>query len=116
MPFTPWSTREDVADIVRFVERHDLIGNVDPVQFSIRLLVPEGSLILDVDDWEGGEYDPEALSYPWSSELDDLQRELAQIAEQGGSFAEIRAAVLGEPQVVMGSVEGRPRLTEPWFC
>jgi radical SAM superfamily enzyme YgiQ (UPF0313 family) len=116
MPFTPWSTREDVADIVRFVERHDLVGNVDAVQFSIRLLVPEGSLILDVDDWEGGEYDADALSYPWSSELDDLQRELAQIAENGGGFGEIRAAVLGAPQLEMGSVEGRPRLTEPWFC
>jgi radical SAM superfamily enzyme YgiQ (UPF0313 family) len=116
MPFTPWSTREDVADILRFVERHDLVGNVDPVQFSIRLLVPEGSLILDLDDWERGEYDPEALSWTWTSELDDLQRELAQIAENGGSFAEIRAAVIGGPQVEMGSVEGRPRLTEPWFC
>src|ERR687889_1452779 len=74
MPFTPWSTRADVAEIVRFVQRHDLVGNVDPVQFAIRLLVPEGSLILGLDDWEHGDYDPEALSYPWVSELDDLQR------------------------------------------
>jgi hypothetical protein len=115
MPFTPWSTREDVADIVRFVERHDLVGNVDPVQFSIRLLVPEGSLILGLDDWERGEYDAEALSYPWVSELDDLQRQLAAIAERGGTFAEIAEAVLGG-QLEIGSVEGRPRLTEPWFC
>jgi hypothetical protein len=117
MPFTPWTTREDVADIVRFVERHDLVGNVDAVQFTIRLLVPEGSLILDVPDWEPAPYDADALSYPWTSELDDLQRELAAIAERGGAFEEIRAAVLGESgQIEVGSVEGRPRLTEPWFC
>ncbi|MEA2449559.1 MAG: hypothetical protein QOG63_1491, partial [Thermoleophilaceae bacterium] len=52
-------------------------------------------------------------------ELDELQREIAAIAERGGGFDEIRTAVLGggEPaQILAGSVEGRPRLTEPWFC
>jgi hypothetical protein len=91
---------------------------VDPVQLSIRLLVPEGSLLLERGDWERGPYDADALSYRWSGPLDGLQRELASIAEGGGSFGEIRAAVLGgdEPQILAGSVEGRPRLTEPWFC
>jgi radical SAM superfamily enzyme YgiQ (UPF0313 family) len=118
MPFTPWTTHDDVADVIRWVERYDLVGNVDPVQLSIRLLVPEGSLLLERDDWERGPYDADALSYPWTSPLDDLQRELAAIAERGGGFDEIRAAVLGEdePQILAGSVEGRPRLTEPWFC
>jgi radical SAM superfamily enzyme YgiQ (UPF0313 family) len=117
MPFTPWSTREDIADIVRFVERHDLAGNVDAVQFSIRLLVPEGSLVLERDDWARGPYDADALSWTWASELDELQRELAHIAEHGGDFQAIRAAVLGdEGQIESGAVEGRPRLTEPWFC
>lgn len=117
MPFTPWSAREDVEDIVRFIERHDLVGNVDPVQFSIRLLVPEGSLVLDRDGWQRGAYDADALSWTWTSELDDLQRELARIAEDGGDFQAIREAVLGDAgQLEMGSTEGRPRLTEPWFC
>jgi radical SAM superfamily enzyme YgiQ (UPF0313 family) len=119
MPFTPWTTLGDVAEVIRFVERHDLAGNVDPVQFSIRLLVPEGSLVLELDDWERGPYDAEALSYPWTSELDGLQRRLAAIAERDepDAFAQIRAEVLDdEPQVAAGSVEGRPRLTEPWFC
>ena len=119
MPFTPWSTRSDVEDVLRFLESNDLVGNVDPVQLSIRLLVPEGSLILERDDWDRGAYDPEALSWRWTSELDPLQRELAAIAEEGGpdAYARIRAAVVGEPaQIAAGSVEGRPRLTEPWFC
>jgi radical SAM superfamily enzyme YgiQ (UPF0313 family) len=119
MPFTPWTTRDDVADVIRFVERNDLVGNVDPVQLSIRLLVPEGSLILDVPDFEHDGYDPDALSYRWASELDPLQARLAAIAEEGGddAYDRIREAVLGEPaQIAAGSVEGRPRLTEPWFC
>src|SRR5919206_504615 len=97
LPFTPWTTHDDVADVVRFVERHDLVGNVDPVQYSIRLLVPEGSLVLERDDWERGPYDPEALGYKWTSELDPLQRRPARIAEEGGGFEQIREAVLGEP-------------------
>jgi radical SAM superfamily enzyme YgiQ (UPF0313 family) len=119
MPFTPWTTRDDLADIVGFVERHDLVGNVDPVQFSIRLLVPEGSLLLARDDWDRGAYDAELLSYPWESELDPLQQRLAAIAEDGApdAYARMREAILGEPaQIAAGSVEGRPRLTEPWFC
>jgi radical SAM superfamily enzyme YgiQ (UPF0313 family) len=117
MPFTPWTEHEDVAGVIRWIERHDLVGNVDPVQLSIRLLVPEGSLLLELDDWDRGEYDPDALSWRWRGELDELQRELAAIAERGGGFDEVRAAVLGEPaQILAGSVEGRPRLTEPWFC
>jgi hypothetical protein len=119
MPFTPWSTPDDIADVIRWLERHDLVGNVDPVQLSIRLLVPEGSLVLERDDWDRGTYDADALSYPWTSELDDLQRELAAIAERDepDAFAQMREAVLGVPaQITAGSVEGRPRLTEPWFC
>ena len=47
MPFTPWTTPRDVLEIVDFVAAHDLVANVDPVQYTIRLLVPEGSLLLE---------------------------------------------------------------------
>src|SRR4051812_29981989 len=109
MPFTPWTELEDVRDVVRFLERHDLVGNVDPVQLSIRLLVPEGSLVLERDDWERGRYDAELLSWQWRSELDPLQQRLAAIAEEGDeAYARIRAEVLGdEGQIAIGSVEGR---------
>jgi radical SAM superfamily enzyme YgiQ (UPF0313 family) len=122
LPFTPWTSEQDVRDILDFVVAHDLIGNVDPVQYSIRLLVPEGSLLLDRID--AGPYDADALSYTWTSPLDGLQREIAAIAEAGASSGEpipttfykvLQAA--GAPQAIpVGSTEGRPRLTEPWFC
>ena len=138
MPFTPWTTPRDVLEIVDFVAAHDLVANVDPVQYTIRLLVPEGSLLLESEDLREhlGPYDAERLSYPWRSAdpaADRLQGRLSALVQQsaaaqeatGLTFARIRAAVREatgeacgpEPQAIpMGSTEGRPRLTEPWFC
>ena len=138
MPFTPWTTPRDVLDIVDFVAAHDLVANVDPVQYTIRLLVPEDSLLLEREDLREhlGPYEPERLSYPWRSAdpaADRLQGRLSALVQQsaaaqeapGLTFARIRAAVreaTGEPAspepeaIPMGSTEGRPRLTEPWFC
>ena len=138
MPFTPWTTPHDVLDIVDFVAAHDLVANVDPVQYTIRLLVPEGSLLLTRDDLREhlGAYQAERLSYLWRSAdpaADRLQGRLSALVEQsaaahetaGLAFARIRAAVREaagdtdshEPEAIdIGSTEGRPRLTEPWFC
>ncbi len=138
MPFTPWTTPPDILDILDFVVAHDLVANVDPVQYTIRLLVPEGSLLLKRDDLREhlGRYQAERLSYPWRSadpEADRLQGLLSALVQQstaaqeatGLTFARIRAAAreaTGEPPgpepeaIPMGSTQGRPRLTEPWFC
>ena len=138
MPFTPWTTPRDVLEIVDFVAAHDLVANVDPVQYTIRLLVPEGSLLLEREDLREhlGPYQASRLSYPWRSAdpaADRLQCRLSALVEQsaagheamGLTFARIRAAVREatgetggpEPEAIpIGSTEGRPRLTEPWFC
>ena len=129
MPFTPWTTLDDVVELLDFVARHDLVGNVDPVQYTIRLLLPEGSLLLDHPDVQPhlGEYDAERLSWTWSAEdpaMDELQAGLAALVEGAAAAAEdpartyerIRAEVGADAQIEAGSVEGRPRLTEPWFC
>jgi radical SAM superfamily enzyme YgiQ (UPF0313 family) len=126
MPFTPWTTIDDLRAIFDWVVAGDLIGNVDPVQYTIRLLVPEGSLVADVMGDHLGDYDAGALSYRWSSPLDDLQRRMAQVAAAGADdppanvFYRLRSEVFSgddsQPQIENGSVEGRPRMTEPWFC
>jgi radical SAM superfamily enzyme YgiQ (UPF0313 family) len=132
MPFMPWTTPEQVVDIFRFLDRRDLMGVTDPVQLSIRLLVPDGSLMLDVMD--AGEYNANELGYRWS--FDDprserLQADLATIASRDAdsgrdpvaTLVEMWAAALDaageavtEAQVPDGATVGRPRLTEPWFC
>ena len=140
MPFTPWTTVRDVLDILDFVRAHELIPNVDPVQYTIRLLIPPGSLLLDHPELAPhlGEYDAERLSYGWRAadpRADALQAQLAALVERwsGGErpladvYAEIRRTVehaaeaAGVPirrAVEVGAVaqEDRPRLTEPWFC
>lgn len=100
--------------------------------------MPEGSLLLKRNDLREhlGPYEPERLSYPWRSAdpaADRLQGRLSALVQQsvaaqeptGLTFARIRAAAreaTGEPHgpdpeaIDMGSTEGRPRLTEPWFC
>jgi radical SAM superfamily enzyme YgiQ (UPF0313 family) len=137
LPFFPWTTVEDVADILDFVVRHDLIGNVDPVQYTIKLLIPEGSLMLGIPELDPyiGPYDAENLTYTWRAADDrtvELQQRLAKLveAEQQDDktiteiFCDVRDVVLeaagratnDRELILAGSTEGRPRLTEPWFC
>jgi hypothetical protein len=120
LPFTPWSTLESIRGILEFVAIHDLIGNVDPVQYSIRLLVPDGSLLLGhIPDL--GPWDAAALTFGWTSPLDGLQAELAALVEAraddpvGDVFNAVRALV-DLPAVETRHVVEAPRLSESWFC
>jgi radical SAM superfamily enzyme YgiQ (UPF0313 family) len=120
LPFTPWTTQQDVIDLLEFVAENDLVGNVDPVQYAIRLLLPEGSLLLDHPDMRPhlGPYDADRLSWSWTSAdpaVDELQARLAALAEDGDLTYERICAEVGA-EVEIGPVEERPRLTEPWFC
>jgi hypothetical protein len=144
LPFNPWTRPGDVIDILDFVTAHDLIANVDPVQYSIRLLIPDGSLVLSLPDAAGwlGPYDPAHLSWTWAATepaVDDVQRALARVAERAAAdgtaieetFAEIEDLIrrrfgaghspwagAGPGSASCGPQPGhdRPRLTEPWFC
>lgn len=112
LPFTPWSTVDDICDIVEFVAAHDLVPNVDPVHYSIRLLLPRGSLLLD--QLGPLPWDPERLSYQWTSPLDLLQQRVAELVAHGGDYAAVRD-LLGLPPVTVSRGE-RPHLSETWFC
>lgn len=142
LPFTPWTTREDVVEILDFVARHDLVWNVDPVQYSIRLLIPPGSLVLEGDDpivvAAISGYDTNELGFAWKSAdplLDELQRAVAERAESAATESEpldatysaLRTLVfdaLGKndpgapaPVAPLGPPPSeRLRLSEPWFC
>ena len=45
LPFLPWTRPDDIADLVRFLDQEQLWAVTDPVQLSIKLLLPEGSLL-----------------------------------------------------------------------
>ncbi len=120
LPFTPWASLDDVRAILDFVAVHDLVGQVDPVQYTIRLLVPEGSLLLGYIDGLG-QWDATRLTYPWTSTLDPLQARFAAIVEAGGDapipvvYDALRSEV-GLAPLGLTEVADTPRLDEPWFC
>jgi radical SAM superfamily enzyme YgiQ (UPF0313 family) len=129
LPFTPWTSADDVRALLTFVAEHDLVENVDPVQYTIRLLIPRESLVLQLPDVAAlvGPYDAERGTYEWSAPdpaLDDLQARLAALVEEhvalGTPIPEVYAAVCaaaGAPVPdPLPPLRGRPRLSEPWFC
>lgn len=129
LPFTPWTTREDVISLLDFVDEHDLIGSVDPVQYTIRLLLPEGSLLLDHPDLMPhlGSWDAARMSWSWRAadpSIDELHHELSELVEAltaAGEddlaiYARVRAAAGADPVDLSRVTTGRPRLTESWFC
>ena len=67
LPFTPWSTLRDQVDLLDMIAANDLIDSVDPVQLTIRLLVPPGSLLLSLPEMRVHllGYDPEGFSHLW---------------------------------------------------
>lgn len=129
LPFTPWTTHDDVIALLDFVYDHDLVGSIDPVQYSVRLLLPEGSLLLDHPDLTPespggvGPWDPERSTYTWASAdpaVDALQQRIAAIVDSPDDpvavYARVRDAA-GAPPVDLSRVTtGRPRLSETWFC
>ena len=135
--FTPWTTLDDVCELADFVVSEDLAGHVDPIQLTIRLLVPPGSLLLAAEDTRAsfGPFDPQALGHVWQHpdpRLDVLQRELAKLVtgalEQHEKPADVLASLrehihraAGREAIPLPAMQPRsrrpvPRLTEPWFC
>ncbi len=134
VPFTPWTALEDLAGLVDFVDGQEIVDHVDPVQLTIRLLVPPGSLLLadaDAARWFGT-LDPGALSHAWRHEdprVDRLQAELsASIGAAADARIEPRDTYAAARALIYRAV-GRsaeppplpprravPRLTESWFC
>lgn len=135
VPFTPWSTRSGVVELFRWLAELDLLASVDPVQLAIRLLVPDGSLLLARPGTEAWleDYDPDDLGWRWhplDPSLDGLWRTLAAIAEAAGSAGAAPAeAAIAEMAEVAGAGHlelrrdpraeapgRRARLSETWFC
>lgn len=131
VPFTPWETRASYAELLAIVDGEGLVEHIDAVQYSIRLLVPEGSLLLGEEAMQMhlGGFNAETFSYAWrhpDESMDALQRAVAGIAacaaeandEPDEVFERVRDAVQpGRAPRVRTRRAGRvPRLTENWFC
>jgi radical SAM superfamily enzyme YgiQ (UPF0313 family) len=136
VPFTPWTTVNGFLDLLRVIEQQGVIENVAPIQLGIRLLIPEGSRMLELEDVRLliGPFDPQSLAYPWKnadSRLDALSATVQEIAAAAERQKESRlatferlwkaahaAAGLPAPQIDAStqSQAGVPFLSEPWYC
>ncbi|HEY0753346.1 MAG TPA: CUAEP/CCAEP-tail radical SAM protein [Ktedonobacteraceae bacterium] len=138
LPFSPWETLESYLDLLTFFEEHHLIEHVDPVHFSIRLLLPPGSSLLETPEEKPwlGELDAAAYTYRWrhpDPRMDSLQREIAALVEQAQvsrqqpvvTFFQIKALALQACGRLANTARARkrygqgkvlPHLSESWFC
>ena len=136
VPFTPWTTLDGYAKLLGVIADLNLIDHVAPVQLTIRLLVTQGSGLLNLPDAGDlfGPYHQKALSHVWrhpDPAVDALQFAVAAAAESGESdglsrretFHRIRALAqkaaglpaLSAP-VHSATALPVPHLSEPWFC
>jgi radical SAM superfamily enzyme YgiQ (UPF0313 family) len=136
--FTPWLTLESYKDLLETLARLDVVDSVAPIQLSIRLLIPQGSRLLERPEIQQslGSFDETALSYRWThpdSRVDTLQRNAESLIRSGIAAQKSRSQIyrdvwtllhelLGRFPVPTPPIESRPALdtvpylTEPWFC
>jgi len=142
VPFTPWTTLSGYADLLRTLAELELVEHVAPIQLAIRLLIPAGSRLLELEEVRRGmaPFDAAALAYPWKNpdpRVDALQKEIEAVVQstekmkrpRAGTFARIwdlaraalaengHAASPGITQMpVLPARATIPYLNEPWYC
>ena len=133
IPFHPWTTPRDYGAFLERIADYDLVASVAPIQLALRLLVPAGSLLLDLPEMAAvlGPFDAGRLVFPWrhpDPKVDALQAAVLEAVTagecEGRSRAEIfdavwRLAGLGSRHDCADPAEaagGVPHLLEPWFC
>jgi len=137
VPFTPWTTLQSYLELLRILRVNDLVENVAPIQLAIRLLIPAGSRLLELEEVGGlvGPFDPSVLVYPWQNpdpRVDSLGEQIEEIvaadekrklprraifehiwnAAHAAAGAEAELAV----EAVLMSRAAVPYLNEPWYC
>jgi radical SAM superfamily enzyme YgiQ (UPF0313 family) len=137
VPFTPWTTLDSYLELLSVLRENDLLENVAPVQLAIRLLIPAGSRLLELQEVQHivAPFDPSALVYPWRNSdrrVDALGEEIEQIVatsekrklsrrvifERIWKAAHEAAGVDAEfaVQPILTSRAAVPYLNEPWYC
>ena len=135
--FTPWTTLENYLYFLTEIDELALVPNVTPVQYGIRLLIPEGSKLLELPEVAGmvQPFDPGSLVYPWEHAdpaVDALQREVLGLAARAVAEQMPREEFFGELWGVATRAAGQPgrpragakrppgapvpQLSEPWYC
>jgi radical SAM superfamily enzyme YgiQ (UPF0313 family) len=137
VPFTPWTTLEGYCELLEVLREQELVENVAPIQLAIRLLIPAGSRLLELDEIRRGvgDFDEAALVYPWKHadprvdrlceqiqgivhSGEQMKRGRAQIFEriEDAAFAVAGGGITRSALPVLVSRAAVPYLNEPWYC
>ena len=136
IPFTPWTTASSYLELLRLVAELNLVDQVAPVQLAIRLLVPEGSRLLELEQVSAflQPFEAESLGYPWEHpdpRVDALfKRVCTAVCQDEGTPAARREVFTAIWTLTHQALELEapsrlndvpapstiPYLTEPWYC
>jgi hypothetical protein len=135
VPFSPWTTVDNYLDLLGVLYDEQLTENVAPIQLGIRLLIPEGSRMLELEEIRRatGPFDPQSLVYPWRhpdlrvDALSETVQEIAAAADRDkvsrtAAFERVwkaahRAAGIAPPPLSPAQpARAVPFLSEPWYC
>lgn len=134
--FTPWTTVEGYAELLGAIADLDLVHHVASVQLGIRLLIPAGSRLLELDDVKNlvGPFDEVNLIYPWrhaDPQVERLYIQVQGVIREGIQKKESRQAIFNRLRALAAQAAGAavktcapqpfskppiPYLTEPWYC
>lgn len=135
--FTPWMTLDRYKELLKTLIDLNLVNSVAPVQLAIRLLIPKGSRILELEDVQQmiGVFDEKSLCYPWQNpdfRVDELQLRVEEIVEDSAesnlSRSEVFERIWYATEEAIGNTKASPLdittqnanklpfLSEPWYC
>ena len=135
--FTPWTTAESYLDLLRTIGELGLAETVAPIQLGIRLLIPSGSRLLELEEVRRivDAFEEHALAYPWkhadarmdalaeavqdtaaNAEKEQLSRR--EIFERIWNLAHDALSMSAAPPnlPVLKDRATIPYLNEPWYC
>ncbi|MBZ5610125.1 MAG: radical SAM protein [Acidobacteriia bacterium] len=128
IPFTPWTTRESHRDLLQLLVELDLVENVAPIQLALRLLIPNGSRLLELEDVRSAitGFDEPALLHRWrhrDPHVDALAEQALKLAALKAPrrqiFRKMWNLVASQPLPEDFDLMPRatvPYLDEPWYC
>lgn len=130
--FTPWTTRRKYLDLLATIRELGLVDHVGSVQLALRLLIPNGSLLLELDEVRRlvGAFDNEALAWKWTHpdpQMDRLAHQALTLVGREQKKGRSRRQIFdclwdlagGAPMPAESNFISRaaiPYLNEPWYC
>lgn len=134
IPFTPWTSRTDLVELLDFILDQGLTDRVGAVQFGIKLLIPPGSPLIELAVMQPylRDLDEASFTYRWvyrEPSVEPLERAVIEQVRAGVAssvpdeqiFETLVAIVRGDeglqrPRATESTRSRSPKLTESWFC